>query len=329
VVSNFYILPCADESAFPGDRKLERPFNEFFSRAFQLYASTFGTSGGAKTKQPFERMPLELNAMGENDDPSLRAAEDYALTAFLGLDASSRRVAVGDAFAALESRRAPPQLTALMLQASLRLGIGASVLDGMGAAAEALKTMANATPAACNARDDEIARLKRVADAAVGNPPKKACSMQPPTVPHARVKPLLTALRLRKHEDEDMPRMNAPLDEYISVVNVVAGAVLSHIPSENTILHACEAAKRARPKGEIASLSAAITVLRGSEAALPAPAFVIGQFEGSSQVSVNRMGFNGAFETATVGQLVDAPARAVLLVQSGAKSVKITSTRCM
>jgi len=329
VLPNFYVLPCADESAFPGDRKLERPFNDFFSRAFQLYAATFGAvRGSVKSKQPFERMPLELQEMTDNDDPSIRAAEDFALTAF-SLDASSRRVSVGDAFASLQACRAPRPLTEFMLQASLRLGIGASVLDGISSAAQALRQMANTTPEACEAKNNEIARLKRVADAAIGNPPKKSCVLQPPTVPLASVKPLLTALRLCKHEDGQLPRPNAPPDEYISVVSVVAGAVLSKIPDESTISHACQVAKRARPKGDIASLSAAITVLRGSDAALPAPAFVIAQNEGSSQVSFNRMGFNGAFETATAGQLVDAPQRAVLLMHSGAKGVKITSTKCM
>lgn len=328
VLGNFYVIPCSDASAFPGDRKLERPFNEFFSRAFSLYATTFGDARGAdKQKQPFERMPIELPAMTDNDDPFLRAAEDYAHTALLGLDASSRRISVGDAFATLAARQAPPQLTELMLQASLRMGVNSSVLDAMAVAAQALKQLSNTSLAACDAKADELARLKRVAAAALESPSKRACGLQPADVPLCKVKAVLSALQLRKADSAQMPDTKASVGDYICVVGVVADCVLSATPEQATCDHACEAAKRVRSKGEMASLSAAITVLRGSPAARPVPSFVLGHADGTDTVSCNRMGFNGAFETTTVGNIMDAPGRAVLLLHMGPKGTRVTSTK--
>lgn len=327
VLANFYVVPCADASAFPGDRKLERPFNDFFSRAFSLYAATFGEERKRNAQgQPFERMPLELPAMTDADDPALRAAEDYTLTAF-SIDASSRRVSVGDAFATLSERQAPPQLTELMLQASLHLGVNSSVLDAIALAAQALKQMANTSPAACNAKNEELARLKRVADAAIDVPPKLARSLQPASVPVCKVKSILSALNLCKAESAMMPDAKAPMAEYASVASVVASGVLVDTPGEEAINHACQAARRARNHGEMSSLSAMITVLRGSSIARPVPAFVLGQVEGCNDASCNRMGFNGSFETATMGALVDAPGRALLLVHMGPKGIRVTSTK--
>lgn len=327
VLPNFYVIPCANESAFPGDRKLERAFNSFFSRAFSLYAATFGNArSGANGATPFERMPLELPEMAENDDPSLRAAEDYALTAF-SLPFNSQRASIGDAYATLAAHHAPPQLTDLMLQASLQLGVNSSVLDAIGSAAHALKQMANTSPAACNAQRDEIARLNRVADAAVGSASKRARELRPADVPISKVKQVLSALGLRRNEDAMMPLVTAPVDDYVSLISTIADGVLSDAPDKETHGHACRAAKRARSNGEMASLSAAITVLRGSAMALPVTAFVLGQTQDSSVVSCNRVGFNGAFETATMGNVVDAPKRAVLLLHSGKKGVHVTSTK--
>ena len=138
---------------------------------------------------------------------------------------------------------------------------------------------------------------------------------------------VLAALGLRKAESALMPSAKAVVDDYACVVGVVAGCVLSQDAGEHVYTHACEVAKRARSKSEMASLSAALTVLRGSQAALPFPAFVLGHADDSDVVSCNRMGFNGAFETATMGTLVDAPKRAVLLLHIGPKGVRVTSTK--
>ena len=326
VLNNFYVVPCADESAFPGDPKLTRPFNQFFNRAFSLHADTFGGARQADKTTPFERMPLGFPEVTQSEDPSLHAAEDYALTAF-SLDASSRRMSVGDAFATLEARQAPPQLTDLMLQASLQLGVNSSVLDAMALAAQALKQMADNSPAACKAQSVEVARLKRVADAAIDAAPKRACKLQVASVPICRVKSVLAALRLRKAESAIMPSNKAVVGDYVCIVSVLASCVLSQHVDDCVHAHACEVARRARGKGELASLSAATTVLRASPSARPVPTFVLCQAEDSDVVSCNRVGFNGSFDTATMGEVVDSPARAVLLLHMCAKGVRVTSTK--
>ena len=77
--------------------------------------------------------------------------------------------------------------------------------DAMALAAQALKQMAGNSPAACKAQSVEVARLKRVADAAIDAAPKRACKLQVASVPICRVKSVLAALRLRKAESAIMP----------------------------------------------------------------------------------------------------------------------------
>jgi len=325
VLENFYVIPCNRDSVMPGDRKLEKPFNEFFNRAYKLYTDTFGFMR-SESSEDFERLPLSLPTESSGGDPMVRAAEDYALTAF-NLDASSHRIVVGDAFLALSARQAPNELTQFMLQAALRTGINTSVLSALGTAAEAVRTMQHSGARAFSAHAAEVARLKRVADAALEVGAKRHKPLSPPVeVDPAKVKMLMTAVGLRKGTEAKFPDAStATLGDYSDVVQVVAHCVVKGPPEQRTSEHAVEAAYRGR-KGVMGCLSGIICVLRSSERAIPATVFLVHQSTTKDSVSFNRVTPNGGFEATTMGAIVDAPTKAVLLIKSTPLYTRVTST---
>ena len=88
---------------------------------------------------------------------------DHALWEFLFI-ADGTRLAVGDVLCALRERRAPEPIQQFFLQASLRLGVDATVNAALSEAASALAALS------CERVEDlqrEIAMLRRVADAAL------------------------------------------------------------------------------------------------------------------------------------------------------------------
>lgn len=324
VVKDFYVLPCSRESVLPGDNKLERAFNTFFSRAFTLYAQVFGSKKALPIEEEFERMPLSLPPVPEGGDPAIRSAEDYALTAF-GLDASARRIVVGDAYALLNRNHAPAELTELMLQSALKSGINTPVLDALGKAARALSESPTSVTAV---RTAENARLKRVADAAldisakIARPPSKAVDMEA-----SRVKQLLSYLGLKKGADCYLPKHpKAHRTAYSAMVTVLSASVLRGPTDAEVHDAACEAARRARPSGDMASISAAITVLRSSLNAITATSYMVSHTDGSDKVCFSRVGFNGQFETATPGAVVDAPVKTVVILKSSDRGLRLTAT---
>ena len=325
VIRDFYVLPCSRDSVLPGDRVLERPFNQFFNRAFKLYSDTFGKHiDESRDSDEFERMPLSLPAQTPRADPAIAAAENYALTAF-NLDASSRRIAVGDAYASLKARQAPQQMTDLMLQSSLRSGINTSMLDAMGQAAYALANMPLALQSK-QAMESEVRRLKRVADAALEVNGKARRTLSPAVgIEACRVKALLSAAGLHKGNDAHLPAGRLTIENYTQLVQTVGSCVLNTPVDDEALKQACVAASKA--SGPLESMCAAICVLRATGRASPSPAFVVGQDTSKDGlVSFNRVLPSGGFETTTPGQIIDAPVCSVLLLKTGVQGLRVTAT---
>jgi hypothetical protein len=325
VMRDFYVIPCSRESVLPGDRVLERPFNQFFNRAYQLYTNTFGTYPQKRCdNDDFERMPLSLPARTPGADPAIAAAENYALTAF-NLDASSRRIAVGDAYASLKARQAPQQMTELMLQSALRSGINMPILDAMGEAAQVLASMPQGSQSK-QALQDEVCRLKRVADAALHINGKTRRTLAPAVEIGAhRVKALLSAAGLHKGGDVHLPHGKLTAEHYAKLVQTVGSCVLDRPASEESLKQACTAASKAN--GLLESMCAAICVLRATGRASPSPAFVVGQDTSRDGfVSFNRVLPSGGFEKTTPGNIVDARVSSVLLVKEGEHGLRVTAT---
>jgi len=325
VLENFYVIPCNRDSVMPGDRKLEKPFNEFFNRAYKLYTDTFGFMR-SESSEDFERLPLSLPTESSGGDPDVRAAEDYALTAF-NLDASSHRIVVGDAFVALAARQAPNELTQFMLQAALKTGINTSVLSALGTAAEAVRTMQQSGARALSAHTAEVARLKRVADAALRVGDKRHKPLSPPVeVDPSKIKMLMTAVGLRKGMEAKFPDApKASLNDYYDVVQVVADCIVEGPTDPSTNEHAVQVAHRGQ-KGVMDCVSGIICVLRGSVRATPRTVFLVHQSTAKNSVSFNRVTPDGGFEATTMGAIVDAPTKAVLLIKSMPMYTRVTST---
>jgi len=325
VLRDFYVLPCSRDSVMPGDRKLEKPFNDFFNRAYKLYTDTFGLRRQSSLDvEEFERMPLSLPSQPVGSDPAIAAAENYALTAF-NLDATTRRIAVGDAYAALRARQAPPQLTNLMLASCVHSGINTSVLDAMGQAAEVLQSLPFGGPAQ-KAMHDEIGRLKRVADAALdinAKVPRTLCTAT--AIEACRVKALLSAAGLRKGEDLQLPNGKLTTANYAQLVQTVSACICRVPTDEAAFKQACSAASKCNTLLE--SLCAVICVLRASGRASIGSAFVVGQDVASNgYVSFNRVLPGGGFERTTPGQIIDSPLSSVLLLRTGGQGMRVTAT---
>jgi hypothetical protein len=365
VLANFYVIPCSRESVLPADKKLETPFNEFFNRAYKLYVETFGRAPLHQAAQDSgERFPIVLPSQPMGGDPAIRAAENYALTAF-GLDATTQRIAVGDAYSMLRDRKAPHELANLMLQSALRMGIGTSVLDAMGKAAEAIRVLPADAPLAAQQLRGECTRLKRIADAALHVSNKRQRPISSPVDMEAgRVKSLLSAAGLRKGGDSKIEArakgQELKWQDYSEAVSTVASCLL-RAPCESTVhQHACEVAKAAHVRswkdsasapssgvGNAAMAAAAATaVLRACEQALPSTVFVVSQIKpgpGRAQslaetrpegarpadcIRFSRVTPGGGLEPTTPGVLVDTPLRAVLLVvqTEGSTAARVTAT---
>ena len=325
VMRDFYVIPCSRESVLPGDRVLERPFNQFFNRAFKLYTDTFGTYPQKRCdNDDFERMPLSLPAQPRGADPAIAAAENYALTAF-NLDASSRRIAVGDAYASLKARQAPDQMTKFMLQSALHSGINTSILDAMGEAAHILTSMPRASQSK-QVLENEVFRLKRVADAALDVNSKARRTLTPAVkIEACRVKALLSAAGLCKGSDVYLPPGKLTTQNYTQLVQTVGSCVLDRPADDEALKQACAAASKAN--GLLASVCSAICVLRATGRASPSPAFVVGQDTcKNGLVSFNRVLPCGGFEKTTPGQIIDAAVSSVLLVKTSASGLRVTAT---
>lgn len=361
VLTNFYVIPCSRESVLPADKKLESPFNEFFNRAYKLYVETFGNLPmHQEARGAGERFPIVLPNEPMGGDPAIKAAENYALTAF-GLDATTRRIAVGDAYSMLRDRKAPHELSNLMLQSALRMGIGTSVLDAMGKAAEAIRVLPKDAPIAAQQLRGECARLKRIADAALHVSNKRQRSISPPVDMEAgRVKSLLSAAGLRKGSDSTIDPMlkgrEMKWEEYSEAVSTVGSCLLRAPCETNVHQHACEMAKAAhartckngpssRPDGvcdAAMAIAGATAVLRACKQALPSTVFVVSQVKPAAAaqpqlqgqpkpadcIRFSRVTPGGGLEPTTPGVLVDTPLRAVLLVvqTEGSTAARITAT---
>lgn len=322
VLRDFHVLPCARASAMPSDPKLERPFTNFFDRAFNLYTSF--VSG----KSPMMRRSSSLPLITEDArDAGLRTCEMYALTSF-GLNASSQDLTTGDAYAVLKANGAPKELTDFMLSSCVSNGVNSSVLTALSSAAEALQKM-HGGPGTHEAVESK--RLKRVADASLIA--RKCKSRRPMSPSHpvemegSRVRSLLAACGLVKGQETIVHYREMNMERgFNATVEVLASCVA---PSANDIAkhHASQAARSKGTKGVVKALSAAICVLRAQPGSKVAPAFVV-QHEvvsGEDKIAFSRVLPCGGLEECTPGVIVDTAHAVVVLLRIG-KSVRVTAT---
>lgn len=327
VLSNFYVVPCNRDSLLPGDKKLVRAFGQFFDRAYKLYTNTFGDTSSTVAGDELERLPLSLPSRTVSCDPVLESEERYALTAF-GLDASSKRIVVGDAYAMLKANNAPKEMSEFMLQSTLRMGLSTSILDAMGSASRLMKTGAP-NPESRAVLSAEVERLKRVSDAALMLDVKRAKTLSPGiAIDSSKVRALMKAAGLVQGGDVTLPpHASAGPEQYSALVQMLTTCIVGGQANTETHIQACRIAEIAHRKSVMQSIGGTICVLRAIPHSTPCTIFVIAQTDGHDTVSFNRVVPDGGFESALPGQILDFPISAVLLLKlHKGGSARITTT---
>jgi hypothetical protein len=330
VLESFMVVPCARDSMLPGNRALEGPFRDFFNRASRLFASRFGEEAQGVAGDAFERLPLSLPARGAGADPQAEAHERFAQAAFC-IDMVSRRVTVGDAVSLFEAQNAPPELGRLMRSATLTWGMNTTLLEMADKCADAAECAQ--TPAQAEALEKEKDRLKRVADAAllVGvacAEKRKRTRSEEAVFCAAGLRGLLQAAGLRSGASTKLPPLEgAEPEQHFGFAHLVAKAVAPQRADDASVAHAAAAAAAAREKGAVASVGAAVCVLRASNA-VTATTYLLVQVEGEDTLTCNRILPNGGCERVTAGTVLDTPVSVVMLLKQSkeGESAKLTLT---
>lgn len=329
VVRDFFVVPCSRSSVMPADPKLERPFTQFFDRAFRLYTSFVSGSGNAQNG--LTRTPSLPILTSEPSDPAMQTCEMFALNAF-GLDLRAPNLTAGDAYSHLKKCGGPQQLQHFMLASCVQSGVNASVLTALEAGASALQQLQGARS---NREEDEHRRLKRVADESLKVVSRTARRQKSRPISPAvelnsqQVKHLLSTIGLVKGKETVIhyQDMITP-DAFTRVVDVVASCVAPSV-SEEARVHAAEAARSAARKSVLGAIGIATCVLRSFKGVKLAPVFVVAQTLSDNgdqhPIRFARVLPCGNLEDATAGVIVDTQSAAVLLIRFG-KSVRLTAT---
>lgn len=189
ITRNYHVIPCHRSSTLPSDGNLLSSYKALMAPVFAFYRDMRSKFDAAQQVRQRMLVQNELRGIagGEVQDTFLEESlsdsseklqwqllspadadeetEKYLIDAF-GIDPSSKRVTVGDAYTTLMKRNAPVVLTNLFLNAIMRIGANGSIRDAFAQATTAL-AMLNQGAIRSKADDDEINRLKRVAKAAL------------------------------------------------------------------------------------------------------------------------------------------------------------------
>lgn len=335
VIQNFYVVPCNRNSLLPADTALTRPFSDFFQLAYKLYTATFGGDAHTAGTTDAEQLPLFVQSLPSDNDPILQAQEKQALAAF-GLDAASRRVTVGDAYAMLKANDAPPQLVEFMLQSTLRLGLNASVLTAMSEASSILKTGLT-SPDVKNALENENERLKRVANAALAVNGKRQRAAAGTTEGGAKLTPLQVKALMKVAgrivaADVALPTASTAHSAHYSTLIQALNASIdaSGVLSTEVHSHALQVAERAYQKDLQSCVEALVCLLLASmkSSSDPRDVYVVIQKHDRESVTFNKVTVNGEFFATTPGALLDSPRAVVVLIKMNANgSARITTTK--
>lgn len=329
LLEHFVLVPCSPMSMLPGNKLLERPFREFFRRASDLFGATFGDCTSTLSGDAFERQCVTLPARDDGADPTIEQAERFALAAF-GIDSTSRRIMVGDAYTLLSYRGAPAPICEFMLKASLRWGIGTPLLEVFSKAGSSITT--HKSDERMHLAECENVRLRRVADAALAlGGMKNAAPTQGDKntepcleIDSCRLKPLLLATGIQQTSRKaDIPPKNAKEDAYTEMVSLLASVVVRGGVDAIQYNHACKIALESRRRGIMPCIGNAICVLRASACSVTNTVFVIAQTDGLEGVSFNRVLPSGSMERVTAGTIVDTPLLSVILLRINGTAARL------
>lgn len=329
LLEHFALIPCSPMSMLPGNKLLERPFREFFRRASDLFGATFGDRASTLSGDAFERQCVTLPARDGGADPTIEQAERFALAAF-GIDSTSRRIMVGDAYTLLSYREAPAPICDFMLKASLRWGIGTPLLEVFSKAGSSITT--HKSDERIHVAECENVRLRRIADAALAlGGMKSATSNQRGQntnpcleIDSCRLKPLLRATGIQPTTQKaDIPQKNAKEHAYTEMVSLLTSVVVRGSVDATHYNHACKTAMETRCHGIMPCIGSTICVLRASACSVTNTVFVVAQTDGLDGVSFNRVLPSGSMERVTAGTVVDTPLLTVVLLRINGTAARL------
>ena len=314
-LEHFALLPCAKENIYPGNRAFEATFNDLFHRVIRL----FGRVVQHEEETP-EDLPMKLPT--QTKDPVEDAHNTFALAAF-GLNCSSKRITVGEAFAEMVQKKAPASVTNYLCHAALVFGVGTSLLDCLGRSADFLKVDRK------HELEDDLGRLTRICDAALELHTGQKRGREAPEFATQQLQLVLKAANLCEGNTCALPEANGVRSEFETVVHTLARALIQgcYLTREE-LKHATDAAMRLRSKGMLPSVASALVALRGCARCITTTILIVTETVGWEGFRVNRLLPNGQLQGTTLGTILDLPKATVLLVQLGDVKGQLTTTAC-
>lgn len=168
------VYSCSPQSILPGIRELGKSMISHFQRGLDMFHRTFSDD------RPTFRYPHSNDRRFhpcERDDESISEEDRFFMVA-MGIDLRSKRVCLGDTISRLMAGGAPQTLVDLMIRMGLHVGLAASLQYTFARCLVSIDREENGN----REHQDEVKRLKRVADAALlMGCRKKACAGVPRT----------------------------------------------------------------------------------------------------------------------------------------------------
>ena len=188
VLVNFHVIPCEKAEVLPSSMALRPSFCDLFAicdQCFKTYLRKNASFVGETRKRPRDTASISpispsvstastastaslasLASLDGPGGPAMPASDDEcALRLFFGFDMNSS-ITIGGAYSELCRRQAPPHVQAFCLHAAVQFGSQAS-LEQTFASCTAMLEAAQDTHT-CNQLRTDLARARRIADAALG-----------------------------------------------------------------------------------------------------------------------------------------------------------------
>ena len=196
LMDRFFVMSCSMHSMLPSNNALTKYMErhmqkamDFFDKLFSKAAFDDETSG---TSSPTFQLPLVgsppcIASLGTVSE------EDRFVYSALGVDVKSKRMLIGEAIGYLMQTGAPTSLVEMLTASGAQVGLGSRLCEGYAYCTEAIKKSEKKN----QIHEAEVARLKRVADAALLLCANKRACRPPATVTPEKVRSLMKVFNLK------------------------------------------------------------------------------------------------------------------------------------
>lgn len=195
LMDRFFVMSCSMESMLPSNNALTKYMEKHMQKSMDFFDKLFSEeaiSETAKMPSPTFQLPLVgsppcVASLGTVSE------EDRFVYSALGVDIKSKRMLIGEAIAYLMQTGAPTSLVEMLTASGAQVGLGSKLCDGYAYCTEAIKKSEKKN----QIHEAEVARLKRVADAALLLCANKRACRAPATVTPEKVRSLMKVFNLK------------------------------------------------------------------------------------------------------------------------------------